>query len=80
MPFLNPACDMDVNYGDKHLENIEKIQNNAVQVLNFKNPWEPIEQIYKESKIFKLKYIVTISIFKFVYDQVNKTLPRVTFY
>ena len=45
--------------------------------LNFKNPWDPIEQIYKESKIFKLKDIVTISNLKFVYDQMNKLLPRV---
>ena len=38
---------------------------------------EPIELIYKESKIFKLKDIVTISNLKFVYDQMNKVLPRV---
>ena len=34
-------------------------------------------KIYKESKIFKLKHIVTISNLKFVYDQMNKLLPRV---
>ena len=34
-------------------------------------------KIYKESKIFKLKHIVTISNFKFVYDQMNKILQRV---
>ena len=59
------------------LQNIEKIQNKSLRVLNFENPWEPKEQIYKESKIFKLKYIVTISNLKFVYDQMNKILPRV---
>ena len=82
MRFVNPTCDMDVNYGGKHkqkvLQNIEKIQNKALRILNFKNPWEPIEQIYKESKIFKLKDIVTISNLKFVYDQMNKLLPRVS--
>ena len=36
-----------------------------------------IEQIYKESKISKLKDIVTISNLRFVYDQMNKLLPRV---
>ena len=50
------------------LENIEKIQNKVLRILNFKNPWEPIEQKYKESKMFKLKDIVTISNLKFVYD------------
>ena len=59
------------------LQNIEKIQNKSLRILNFKNPWEPIEQIYKESKIFKLKDIVTISNLKFVYDQMNKLLLRV---
>ena len=59
------------------LQNIEKVQNKALRILNFKNPWDQTEQIYKESKMFKLKDIVTISNLKFVYDQMNKLLPRV---
>ena len=59
------------------LQNIEKIQNKALRISNFKNAWASIEQIYTESKIFKLKDIVTISNLKFVYDQMNKLLPRV---
>ena len=59
------------------LQNIEKVQNKALRILNFKNPWDQTEQIYKESKMFKLKDIVTISNLKFVYDQMNKILPRV---
>ena len=61
----------------KVLQNIEKIQSKALRNLNFKNPWEPIEEIYKESNIFKLKDIVTISHLKFVYEQMNKILARV---
>ena len=79
MPFLNPTCNMDVNYGGKHkqvLQNIEKIQNKALRIINLKNSWEPSEQIYKESKMFKLKDIVTISNLKFAYDQMNKILTR----
>ena len=49
----------------------------ALRDLNFKNRWKPIEQIYKKSKIFKLKDIVTIINLKFVYDQMNKILPRI---
>ena len=37
---------------------------------------DPSEQIYKESKIFKLKDIITISNLKFVHDQKNNILPR----
>ena len=79
MPYLNPTCDMDVNYGGKHkvLQNIGKIQNKAVRIINFKSPWEPSEQIYQEYKIFKLNDNVTISNLKFVYDQRNKILPWV---
>ena len=80
MPFLNPTCNMDVNYGGKHkqvLQNIEKIQDKALRIINLKNPREPSEQIYKESKMFKLKDIVTISNLKFVYDQMNKMLPKI---
>ena len=44
--------------------------------MNFKKPWEPSEQIHKKSKIFELENIVTISNLKFVYDQMNKILPR----
>ena len=59
------------------LQNIEKIQSKALRIVNFKNPWEPSEQIHKESKMLKRKDIVTISKLKFVYDQLNKILPRV---
>ena len=55
---------MGVNYGGKHkqvLQNIEKIQNKALKIINFKSPWQPSEQMCKESKIFKLKDIITIS-------------------
>ena len=52
------------------------MQNKALRILNFKNPSQQIEQIYKESKIFKLKDIVTISNLEPVYDQVNKILSR----
>ena len=76
-PYLRYGCQLWVQAQTQILQNIEKIQNKSLRVLNFENPWEPKEQIYKESKIFKLKYIVTISNLKFVYDQMNKILPRV---
>ena len=43
MPFFNPTCNII-------LKNTEKIQNKVLRILNFKNPWDLIEQIYKESK------------------------------
>ena len=78
MPFLNPKiCQLWGQTQTQVLQNIEKVQNKALTIINFKNPWESSEQIYKESKIFKLKDIVTISNLKFVYDQMKKLLTRV---
>ena len=74
---LRYGCQLWEQAQTQVLQNIAKIQNKALRILNFKNPWEPIEEIYKESKSFKLKDIVTISNLKFVYDQMNKILPRV---
>ena len=76
-PYLRYGCQLWGQAQTQVLQNIEKIQNKALRILNFKNPWDPIEQIYKESKIFKLKDIVTIRSLKFVYDQINKHLQRV---
>ena len=75
-PHLWYGCQLLGQTQTQVLQNIEKIQNKAVRIKNFKNQWEPSEQIYEESKIFKLKDIVTISNLKFVYDQMNKILPR----
>ena len=77
-PHLWYGCQLLGQTQTQVLQNIEKIQNKAVRIKNFKNQWEPSEQIYEESKIFKLKDIVTISNLKFVYDQMNKILPRVS--
>ena len=48
----------------------------ALRTINFKNPWEPSEQIYKESKIFKLKRYCNHKQLKFVCDQMNKMLRK----
>ena len=75
-PQLRYGCQLWGQTQTQVLQNIEKTQKKALWIINFKNPREPSEQIYKESKIFKLKDIVTISNLKFVYYQMNKILPR----
>ena len=44
--------------------------------MTFPNSWQPSEQIYKESKIFKLRDGVTISNLGLAYEQMKKVLPR----
>ena len=43
--------------------------------MTFQNSRQPSEQIYKESKIFKLRDSVTISNLELVYEQMKKILP-----
>ena len=59
------------------MNSIEKNQNNALRIINFKGPWESGASLCKESKFFKLKDIVTLNNVQFLYDQINKNLPKI---
>ena len=58
------------------MNNIEKIQNKALQIFNFKGSWESSPPLYKKSKMFKLKDIVLLNHLQFAYDQINRNLPK----
>ena len=58
------------------VDNIEKIQNKVLRIINFKGPWESSTPLYQKSKIFKLKNIVTLNNLQFVHDQIKKSLPK----
>ena len=70
-------CQLLMQTQTQFLQNIEKIQNKALTIMAFQNTWQPSEQIYKESKIFKLRDSVTIINLELVYDQMKKILPRI---
>ena len=69
-------CQLLMQTQTQFLQNIEKIQNKALTIMGFQNSWEPSEQIYKESKIFKQIDSVTISNLELAYEQMKKILPR----
>ena len=73
---LRYGCQLWGQAQTQAINNIEKIQNKALRIINFKGPWESIAPLYKESKIFKLKDIVLLNNLQFVYDQINKNLPK----
>ena len=52
-----------------NIESIEKTQNKAIRILNFKGPRGGSENLYKESKIDKVRNIIIIANCQFVYDQ-----------
>ena len=56
------------------VENIERIQNKAIIIPNFKGPCAEVSNLYKESKIYTLKQKTTIKNSQFVYDQLKKNL------
>ena len=57
------------------IDNIKKIHNKALRINKFKGAWEYSTPLYKKSKIFKLKNIVTHNNLKFAHDQIDKNLP-----
>ena len=77
---MNLIFDTVASYGGrskpKSWITLKKIQNKALQLINFKGPWESSAPLYKESKIFKLKGIVLLNNLQFVYHQINKNLPK----
>ena len=69
-------CQLLMQTQTQFLQNIEKIQNKALTITAFQNSWEPSEQIFKESKIFKQIDSVTISNLELANEQMKKNLPR----
>ena len=69
-------CQLLMQTQTQFLQNIEKIQNKALTIMAFQNSWEPSEQIFKESKIFKQIDSVTISNLELANEQMKKNLPR----
>ena len=66
-------------WGQKHshtVETVERTQNKALRILNFKGPREGADYLHKESKINKLKNIIRITNCQFVYDQLKNNLSE----
>ena len=76
--------DSDLRYGyqiwgqrrNEYIESIEKTQNKAITILNFKGPREGAEDLYKESRIDEVGNIIIRANCRFVYDQPHKKLPQ----
>ena len=57
------------------IKDIEKIQEKTIQILNFKWKNDPVNPLFKNSKIMKMKDILTFNNCLFVYDQINEDMP-----
>ena len=55
-------------------EDIQKIKYKTIQFLNFKWKYDPVNLLFKNSKIMKMKKILTSNNCLFVYYQINEDL------
>ena len=67
---LRCGCQIWEQNENDTVENIEKIQNKAIRILNFKGPRAEASNLYKESKLYILKQITTTE------NSIKKNLPK----
>ena len=76
-PHLSYGCQIWGQNKNYLVENIDKPQNKAIRILNFKGPLAEASNLYKKSKIYTLKkQITTTENCRFVYDQIKKNIPK----
>ena len=57
------------------IKDIETIQEKTIRILNFKSKNDSVNPLFKNSKIMKMKDILTFNNCLFVYDQINEAIP-----
>ena len=61
---------------NQDIEKIKITQNKALRIINFKGPLENADELYKNSKIFKIQDTIKIDNCLLVYDQLKGNLPQ----
>ena len=57
------------------IKDIETIQEKTIRILNFKSKNDSVNPLFKNSKIMKMKDILTFNNCLVVYDQINEDMP-----
>ena len=73
---LTYGCQVWGQVRNKYICRLERLQNNAIKVINFANFRESSLPFYKESNILKLNDVIKIQNFLFVLDDIKGELPR----
>ena len=71
------GCQIWGQNNNELLNSIQRAQNKAMRIINFKSFKDHSEPLYKQMKILKLKDLVTFNNCIFAYDQLSKNLPNV---
>ena len=58
------------------INNIKITQIKALRLINFKGPLENADELFKNSRIFKLQETIKIDNCLLVYDQIKCNLPQ----
>ena len=56
------------------IKDIETIQEKTIRILNFKSKNDSVNPLFKNSKIMKMKDILTFNKLLFEYDQINEDM------
>ena len=56
------------------IKDIETIQEKTIRILNLKSKNDSVNPLFKNSKIMKMKDILTFNNCLFVYDQINEDM------
>ena len=56
---------------------VQKAQNKALRIINFKEEKHPSEPLFTDTKILNLTNIITLNNCMFVFDHLNSSLPAI---
>ena len=63
-------------WGQNFNRDIEKLQNKAINIINFETGSLLLNDLFNELRILKLKDLITFNNCLFVFDQLKEDLPQ----
>ena len=74
---LRCACQVWGQSNSDILVLVQRAQNKALRIINFKEERHPSEPLFTETKIFNLTNIITLNNCMLVFDHLNSSLPAI---
>ena len=74
---LRYACQVWGQSNSDILVMVQRAQNKALRIINFKEERHPSAPLYTETKILNLTNIITLNNYMLVFDHLNSSLPTI---
>ena len=71
------ACQVWGQSKSNRLVLVQRAQNKALRIINFKEERHPSEPLFTETKILNLTNIITLNNCMLVFDHLNSSLPAI---